>query len=60
MADSNGDGIPDAQELLAPLDPCGFAQGIRSIPGTGTPIPFTDEAAVTRGPQCFYRLRVWR
>ena len=24
-----GDGIPDAQELLAPFDPFGFAQGTR-------------------------------
>ena len=31
-----------------------------NIPGTGAPIPFIDQAAASRGPQCFYRLRVWR
>ena len=31
-----------------------------NIPGTGAPIQWIDEAAVTRGPKCFYRLRVWR
>ena len=31
-----------------------------NIPGTGTPIRWIDETAVTRGSKCFYRLRVWR
>ena len=31
-----------------------------NIPGTGAPIQWIDESAITRGPKCFYRVRVWR
>ena len=44
---SDGDGLPDAQELLAPFDPFGCAQGTRSAQGTRGTDPH-DPASVLR------------
>jgi hypothetical protein len=99
--DSDGDGFPDAQELLAGTDAHDPASALRlsatrtagsgvalefptvpgrtyalecctdlargvwitlrtNLPGDGDLLHFIDTTAATRGPQCFYRVRVWR